>query len=90
MFHYVYLKKNENLIDIRLNTSITQFNFHQHMENLGLLNIIFITAWELGIKYIKIWDIIDHIEFTYNYISYNIYNYSKKLKLTDNYLELKY
>ncbi len=54
MFHYVYLNKNENLIDIRLNTSITQFNFHQHMENLGLLNIIFITAWELGIKYIKI------------------------------------
>jgi len=88
MFHYVYLNKNKNLIDIRLNTSITQLNFHQHMENLGLINILLITAWELGIIYIKIGDIVGQVEFTYNYISYNIYNYSQKLKSTDNYLEL--
>jgi hypothetical protein len=45
MFHYVYLNKNNNLIDIRLDASINPFNFHQHMENLGLLNILFIIAW---------------------------------------------
>ena len=57
MFHYVYLNKKNNLIDIRLDVSITPYNFHQHMENLGLLNILFIIAWELDIKYIKVNDI---------------------------------
>lgn len=88
MFHYVYLNKKKNLIDIRLNTSITPFNFHQHMENLGLINILLIIAWELDITYIKIGDIVGQIDFTYNYINYNIYHYSQKLKSTDNYLEL--
>jgi hypothetical protein len=88
MFHYVYLDKKNNLIDIRLDASITPFNFHQHMENLGLINILLITAWELGIIYIKIDDIIGQIKFTSNYTNYNIYEYSQKLKSTDNYLEL--
>jgi hypothetical protein len=88
MFHYVYLNKKKNLIDIRLNTSITPFNFHQHIENLGLINILLIIAWELKIIYIKIGDIVGQIDFTYNYINYNIYHYSQKLKSTDNYLEL--
>ncbi len=87
MFHYVYLNKNSNLIDIRLDTSITPFNFHQHMENLGLLNILFIIAWELAIKYIKVGTIIGQIQFT-NYNNYNIYEYSQNIKSTENYLEL--
>jgi hypothetical protein len=87
MFHYVYLNKNNNLIDIRLDASITPFNFHQHMENLGLLNILFIIAWELGIKYIKVGTIVGQIQFT-NYNNYNIYEYSQNIKSTENYLEL--
>lgn len=88
MFHYVYLDKKNNLIDIRLDASITPYNFHQHMENLGLINILLIVAWELGIKFIKISDIIGQIDFTLNYNNYNIYEYSQKLKSSDNYLEL--
>ena len=88
MFHYVYLNKKKKLIDIRLNTSITSFNFHQHMENLGLLNILLIIAWELNIIYIKVGDIIGQIHFINNYNNYNIYEYAQKLKSTDNYLEL--
>jgi hypothetical protein len=88
MFHYVYLNKKKNLIDIRLNTSITSFNFHQHMENLGLLNILLIIAWELNIIYIKVGDIIGQIHFMNNYNNYNIYEHTQKLKSTDNYLEL--
>jgi hypothetical protein len=88
MFHYVYLNKKKNLIDIRLNTSITPFNFHQHMENLGLLNILLIIAWELNIIYIKVGDIIGQIHFINNYNNYNIYEHTQKLKSTDNYLEL--
>ena len=79
MFHYVYLDKKNNLIDIRLDTSITPYNFHQHMENLGLLNILFIIACELDIKYIKVGDIIGQIDFTLNYNNYNINKYYKKL-----------
>jgi hypothetical protein len=88
MFHYVYLDKKKNLIDIRLDTSITPFNFHQLMENLGLLNILLITAWELGIIYIKVGDIIGQIQFNFSYNNYNIYYYYQKLKSSDNYLEL--
>ena len=88
MFHYVYLDKKNNLIDIRLDALITPYNFHQHMENLGLINILLIITWELGIKYIKISDIIGQIDFTLNYNNYNIHEYSQKLKSSDNYLEL--
>ncbi len=88
MFHYVYLNKKKNLIDIRLNSSINPFNFHQHMENLGLINILIIIAWELSIKYIKVGDIVGQIDFGFNYINYNIYQYVEQLKPSDNYLEL--
>jgi hypothetical protein len=63
-------------------------NFHQHMENLGLVNILVIIACELDIKYIKVGDIIGHIVFDFNYINYNIYQHNEELNLTDNYLEL--
>ena len=63
MFNYVYLDKKKNLIDIRLSASINPFNFHQHMENLGLINIATIVAWELGIKFIKVNDVIGEIKF---------------------------
>lgn len=88
MFHYVYLDKKNNLIDIRLDALITPFNFHQHMENLGLINVLLITAWELGIIYIKVGNIIGQIHFTFNYNNYSIYEYSQKLKSSDNYIEL--
>jgi len=88
MFHYVYIDKKNNLIDIRLDALITPYNFHQHMENLGLLNILLIIAWELGIMFIKVGDIIGQIDFSFNYNNYNIHEYYQKLKSSDNYLEL--
>ncbi len=88
MFNYVYLDKKKNLIDIRLSASINPFNFHQHMENLGLINIATIVAWELGIKFIKVNDVVGEIKFEYNYNNYNITKKEQELDPDDNFVEL--
>lgn len=86
MFNYVYLDKKKNLIDIRLETPVNSNNFHQSMENLGLINMVLVLCWELGITHIKISDVIGKIVFTNNYSSYNIYQHFDKLDA--NYIEL--
>lgn len=88
MFNYIYLNKKKNLIDIRLNTSINSNNFHQSIENLGLINIVLVLCWELGIKYIKIDDIIGEIVFFHNHSSYNIYQYFETVDINTNYIKL--
>lgn len=84
MFNYVYLDKKRKLIDIRLNTPVNSNNFHQSMENLGLINIVLVLCWELGIKYIKIEEIVGEIVFSHNYSSYNLYQYSEPVDLNSN------
>ena len=88
MFNYVYLNKKKNLIDIRLKTPVNSNNFHQSMENLGLINIVLVLCWELGIKYIKIEEIIGEVIFSHNYSSYNLYQYFEKLDDNSNYIDL--
>ena len=86
MFTFIYLNKKKNLIDIRLKTPINSNNFHELMENLGIINIILVLCWELDIKYIKIEEIIGKIVFGYNYSSYNLYQSFDPVNT--NYIEL--
>ncbi len=86
MFNFVYLNKSKNLIDIRLTSPVNSNNFHQTMENLGLINIVLVLCWELGIAHIKIADVVGQIVFLNNYSSYNIYQHFDKLDI--NYIEL--
>jgi len=88
MFNYIYLNKTKNLIDIRLCTQVNSNNFHQSMENLGLINIVLVLCWELGIKYIKINDIVGEIIFSNNHSNYNLYQYFESIDTNTNYIEL--
>ncbi len=88
MFNYVYLNKSKNLIDIRLKTPINSSNFHQLMENLGLVNMVLVLCWELDIKFIKIDDIVGEIAFAHNYSSYNIHQYFESVGSNTNYIDL--
>ena len=87
MFNFVYINKKKNLIDIRLSGQINKMTFHDQMENLGLVNMILILAWELEIKYLKINDVIGEIKFKHTYNVYDIYQVDE-LPVNNNYLEL--
>ena len=86
MFNFVYLNKSKNLIDIRLSEQINSKNFHQKMENLGLINIVMVICWELNINLIKISDIVGQITFSQSYSNYYINQYFDDLP--GNYIEL--
>ena len=88
MFNYVYLNKKKNLIDIRLKNPVNSNNFHQSIENLGLINVVLVLCWELGIKYIKVEDIIGEIVFSHNYSSYNLYQTIEPVDSNANLIEL--
>lgn len=72
MFNFVHLDKNKKLIDIRLEKSLDSENFHHMGEYLGLLNIVFIIAWELNITHIKVNSIIGCVKFNGIFSSYSI------------------
>jgi hypothetical protein len=88
MFNYIYLNKNNNLIDIRLKEPINKMTFHDKMEDLGIINMALILAWELDINYIKIKDIVGIIKFNHTYNNYEIFQYNEPIKPAENFIEL--
>ena len=73
MFNYISLNKNDNLIDIRLSEQVNKMSFHDLMEDLGIVNMVLILAWELDINYIKIKQIVGLVKFTHTYNTYDIF-----------------
>jgi hypothetical protein len=88
MFNYVHLNKKDNLIDIRLSEQVNKMSFHNQMEDLGIINMVIILAWELDINYIKVKEIVGKIKFGYTYNSYDIHRWEKPLEPNENYIEL--
>ena len=39
MFTFIYLDKKRKTLDIRLEANIKANNFHEKMDNLGIINI---------------------------------------------------
>ena len=83
MFEYVYLDGIKTM-DVRLK-NVDDNNFHEKMENLGIINWVVIICWELEIKHILIDNIIGHIQFANLFNNYNII---KTDKLNANYIEI--
>lgn len=86
MFEYVYLDHSKKLVDIRLKDEINKFNFHDSMEDLGIINYVLILCWELNISFIEINKVIGQIQFNNNYQNYQI-TLSSDLK-SDNFIQL--
>ena len=83
MFEYVYLDGIKTM-DVRLK-NVDDNNFHEKMENLGIINWVVIICWELEIKHILIDNIIGHIQFANLFNNYNII---KTDNLNANYIEI--
>ncbi len=72
MFTFIYLDKKRKTLDIRLEANIKANNFHEKMDNLGIINIILILLWEFNISYLKIGEVIGEIKFLNNHTNYEI------------------